>query len=432
MEINFILGRAGTGKTEYIKRSISQKISDPRKKIICLAYTHSAVRNLRERIGNAEKIEFKTLHSFFRISPDNMPRGPLKLFNFVYIDEISLIDKTMLERCLLSLISLNKTKEKINVYLVGDVLQLGAVNTSEQSETIDRKTLAKLLTATELTSNTKEQTSETLTEINKRLDVIFHLSRLPVFSDFVEKYKGQTIILRKNFRQNNYLINLLNSIIFRNDLKEIIKNAIPFRAAVEMLRQSLSEPAECPKVVFIASTYNTLKNVNFKVRENFGETFENHGFLFTSGETVYITKNETNRNASESTYKNGDFFKIVEKGGVIIYEKNDKLKNKNKIIFDNPPAVPAYLYTFHKSQGLEFSSVIICVDNLFLFPMLYTGITRAHSGERLNGNLNPVYFTSVFHDLPGMSPDYLAKIINTGGDEIRAINRIFYDNPASD
>ena len=39
--------------------------------------------------------------------------------------------------------------------------------------------------------------------------------------------------------------------------------------------------------------------------------------------------------------------------------------------------MPGYLYTFHKCQGLEFDDVAICLDDLFAFPMLYTGMTRA-------------------------------------------------------
>ena len=41
------------------------------------------------------------------------------------------------------------------------------------------------------------------------------------------------------------------------------------------------------------------------------------------------------------------------------------------------PIIPAYLSTFHKSQGKTYENVIICVDDLFDFTMLYTGITRA-------------------------------------------------------
>ena len=41
------------------------------------------------------------------------------------------------------------------------------------------------------------------------------------------------------------------------------------------------------------------------------------------------------------------------------------------------PLIPAYLSTFHKSQGKTYNNVIICVDDLFDFTMLYTGITRA-------------------------------------------------------
>ena len=113
-----------------------------------------------------------------------------------------------------------------------------------------------------------------------------------------------------------------------------------------------------------------------------------------------------------------------------------------------PIVMPSYLYTFHKSQGLEFDNVAICIDDLFDFSMLYTGITRARK--------NVIFFTMnsmIYKDIEEMIKEtlkldsikdiytqcltdnalhksiqeILQKYINSGTLELNAINNIYKD-----
>jgi ATP-dependent exoDNAse (exonuclease V) alpha subunit len=111
-----------------------------------------------------------------------------------------------------------------------------------------------------------------------------------------------------------------------------------------------------------------------------------------------------------------------------------------------PIALPTYLYTFHKSQGLEFDNVAICIDDLFEFPMLYTGITRARRNVKfftMNSMLYTeldAFFGTTFNNSKMASFNdnlltdankrnalnvILSKYINNGSVEINAIKNIY-------
>ena len=113
-----------------------------------------------------------------------------------------------------------------------------------------------------------------------------------------------------------------------------------------------------------------------------------------------------------------------------------------------PIVMPSYLYTFHKSQGLEFDNVAVCIDDLFEFPMLYTGITRARKNVVFftmnsmiyrdieetvkkiikHDSLKDIYMRcSIDHDLQKSIQEILQKYINSGTLELNAINNIYKD-----
>ena len=74
IKIIAINGVAGTSKTTTLANIISKLIG--KAKYIGLAFTHHAVHNLykaasRQSKNNAKRSRFKTIHSFFRINPEN-------------------------------------------------------------------------------------------------------------------------------------------------------------------------------------------------------------------------------------------------------------------------------------------------------------------------------------------------------------------------
>ena len=60
-----------------------------------------------------------------------------------------------------------------------------------------------------------------------------------------------------------------------------------------------------------------------------------------------------------------------------------KFKYNDVIYYSYFPILPNNLITYHKAQGKTIDNVILCVDNVFEFSMLYTGLTRAKNNVLL-------------------------------------------------
>ena len=110
---------------------------------------------------------------------------------------------------------------------------------------------------------------------------------------------------------------------------------------------------------------------------------------------------------------NGNLYEIIAVNGKEILAKD--LENGKLSSFHYPwKFYSSSLYTFHKSQGLTFTNVIVCTDDLFEFQMLYTGITRASSSVK--------FFSCKPKD---MRNEYLMK--RSGESEIKVLRELFKD-----
>ena len=95
MILKFIIGSAGTGKTTTLINSVNACNGSA----VVLAYTHSAVNNIRERLNKpAEELNLnssveavETLHKYFQIDFDNNVHKTKDFTKFIFIDEFSLI-----------------------------------------------------------------------------------------------------------------------------------------------------------------------------------------------------------------------------------------------------------------------------------------------------------------------------------------------------
>lgn len=417
LTINIIIGKAGTGKTNYIKESIKRKpVSNL---FICTAFTHSAVNNIRDRLSDLTSdslIKFKTLHSLFRISRDNIPIGILGKddFDYLYVDEFSLIDKNLFEKCILSLHKLSIKKRTI--FIIGDILQLGSISNIYSENIISKSLLENFMTKLNNTIITNNYSTKSI------VDIIFHLSRLPIYSELVEKYTENTVVLTKNYRQydSTNLNNFINNLFFdtkednnNNAISQVIDNIIDMDTVVKYIREN--------NYVFIGSSYDLLYKINEQVRitdknvkimdfSNKNNKKSNRLYLIPN-ETVYMMENS--QDDQQLLYHNGEVVIFTDSTeDVVLLRKCDK----NEEFYANVQIImPTYLYTFHKCQGLEFNNVIVCIDNLFAFPMLYTGMTRARKNIKFYTKCN------------GLSKETLIELFsNAGINEINVIDKVFY------
>ena len=87
--IKFILGKAGTGKTTSILNSLKNYES-----VLCIAYTHSAVENLRSKSDKENQWVFMTIHKYLKLPINKIIYRKLKeyeRYDYIVIDEVSLI-----------------------------------------------------------------------------------------------------------------------------------------------------------------------------------------------------------------------------------------------------------------------------------------------------------------------------------------------------
>ena len=109
IKTKFILGEAGTAKTSTIINTLNE-LND----YVCLALTHSAVKNMCNKFitkyeiilddKNNQYLEthFKTIHSFFRLKFDENGNEIYQLHQnieiptYIFIDEISLVPLTII------------------------------------------------------------------------------------------------------------------------------------------------------------------------------------------------------------------------------------------------------------------------------------------------------------------------------------------------
>ena len=125
--IKFVLGKAGTGKTTSILHSLIEL----NKSVLCLAYTHSAVENLRNKcenksVSNENQWVFKTIHKYLKLPINKIIYRKIadyEIYDYIIIDEISLIPLDIIN------ILFNLSNYFINTkfIFIGDLLQLPSI-----------------------------------------------------------------------------------------------------------------------------------------------------------------------------------------------------------------------------------------------------------------------------------------------------------------
>ena len=197
IQTNFILGEAGTAKTTTIINTICNLNN-----FICLAYTHSAVNNLRTKYiqnpnhDNDFINNFKTIHSYFKINIDKNGQEifrsnlNLNLPLYIFIDELSLIPLHIIEFIYSALnYNLNLLNDKkIILTFVGDLLQLNPINIEKQMINIDNFKLLR---------NFKSNFQESLL-------IASHLSNNIFTTDYYQK--GNKMILTQNFLKQKKML----------------------------------------------------------------------------------------------------------------------------------------------------------------------------------------------------------------------------------
>lgn len=391
MKITIISGDAGTGKTYYLAKFI-ESIKD--KKFHCLAFTHSALNNLWQTYhylypnSNVHRDVFSTIHSFFRINPEvnRIGKFTYQKYDYIIIDEYSLI----------SIALFNMIKDVLNEYcdnliICGDYKQL---RTIDYKKSIDYVDLDKYLNIFDSLDKDK-------------IDAICHYENSILSLPFIKNNTKENIILTEQKRNNNIVSSIIDNLCFHDgNYKSLI---ITKPTLFECISHGFT---------FIASRYDYLQEIHEFVSTRLGKKLiiNQHGIpnnigleklYLENGDKIIITENIK---YGDEIITNGDEFTFIDYSNNLLYLQDDndnsvilsplgkgkKLgrdKNNDYLYF---PILPSNMITYHKSQGKTYENVVLCIDRLFDFTMLYTGLSRAKSNVLLfsvDGN-NDIPFTA--------------------------------------
>ena len=354
-KVAIVYGSAGTGKSTLINY-ISNVFKDKNK--LFLAHTHSAINNLRRKIGD-DSGEFKTITKFLE---ENAKGNTHEKVDILIIDECSIISnrdmKRLLERC-----------EFDCVVLVGDVFQIQSICFGNwfdiASKFIDQKAIFEL----ESVYRTKDENLLTLWNKVRKVDYDILENLLPVgYSSRLDESifslaEKDEIILCLNYG-GLYGVNNINRLLqMNNPNKEIGWGTGIYKIGDPVLFNEKSP--------FSPVIYNNAKGyiVNIEVEER---------KIWFEVELDY--KIETVNEA----YSDLKLMGVSERGNSIVGFYVEKYKSADEEYDDSRTVVPfqiAYAVSIHKAQGLEYKSVKIVITNeveeRITHNIFYTAITRA-------------------------------------------------------
>lgn len=343
-----IYGSAGCGKTELIK-IISDILSTL--KIVFIAKTNPAVENMKIRIPNKSNFKFMTIDKYLSIDIDS---------DLLIIDECSTVDNFDMKELL-------ETKKIKRIILVGDIYQIESIKFGNWFKFA--KNLLPQKCKYELTDTfrtTEDELKELWGKVRKNEnDIIEYLSNHNMstddFSSLFEKEADDEIILCLNY-DGPYGINSINKYL-QSDNPEINYEwgINTYKIGDQVLFNDLNR--------FSPVLYNNLKGVIVNINKKNDEIiFDILVNIIIDDDLAHdIGLEIVNKDAISTTIR----FSVYE-------NTNEDGEDKKECIV---PFVVAYATSIHKSQGLEYDSVKIVLNNeieeVISINIFYTAITRA-------------------------------------------------------
>ncbi len=326
--IKILQGGPGTGKTTVVNVMLKYiNILDPEKKIVLCAPTGSAAQNLAKKTG----LSARTIHKTINYTPYGDSLGTVDNLDadVIIADEVSMLDEELFY------LLLKACPNNCLILLIGDSDQLPSVNPGNVLN--DLKLIENIDTYT-LTQTFRQKEGSTI-----------------VSNAYKVKNRDTSLELGDDF-----LIESLNS------SKAVEDYAIKYLKNIDDLMCLCPVKKKDAGTIAINQRYSpnsSQKKIKF------------HDHYYHLNDKVIFTNNN---------YKLG-FFNGEDGVIVGIDSFGIKVKTVNNVydidISDMKDLLPAYAITIHKSQGSEYSDVMVLLTKeatrFVNSQMLYTAITRA-------------------------------------------------------
>jgi len=340
-----ITGGPGVGKTTIVN-SILKILEAKNLRILLAAPTGRAAKRLLESTG----LEAKTLHRLLEFDP--VERGfkrdqtnPLEC-DLLVIDESSMVDAQLMYS-LLKAVPL-----AASVILVGDVNQLPSVGAGQVlSDIIDSQTIPVVI----------------LNEIFRQAKTSKIITNAHAINN------GSMPDLSNDLAGDFFFVNAETPEDARQKIIEIVKHRIPKRWKYQPITDV---QVLCPANVGGIGA----KSLNIELQKALNpsalEKVERFGITFATGDKVMQVQNNYDKEVF-----NGDigFIKDIQsedKELVISFDERDVVYDFDEL----DEVVLAYACSIHKSQGSEYTAVVIpvMVQHFMMLQrnLIYTGVTR--------------------------------------------------------
>lgn len=366
-----LTGGPGTGKTTTVK-GIIQLMESRGLKVALAAPTGRAAQRMEELTGSEAKTIHRLLEVEYKEGENHQTfvhnlKNPLE-YDAVIVDELSMVDVTLFS-ALLDALPLH-----CRLIMVGDQNQLppvGAGNVLKdmiESEVIPVVTLDKVFR--------QAMQSRIITNAHR----VVH-GEMPVFDNSNE---SDFFLLKENSKYNA-----------GKKILDLVTERIPSAYGYDVMRdiQVLcpSRKGECG-----TQTINAILQAKLNPPSPMKQEIRYQGYILREGDRVMQIKN----NYDVPWFKDKDSGTGVFNGDIGILSVIDKANDQIVVSYDDKEAMYsienvkelelAYAMTVHKSQGSEFSAVVMPV--LSVPPLLayrnlfYTALTRAKNLLILVGN----------------------------------------------
>lgn len=436
VKITLIYGRAGTGKSTTLAQMIKKCVVGGQSFIVLTA-THSSLNNIYTIVegyvtGDPSVLpefdlrsHFRTIYSYFRIDYERgLVAGCVNVPRYIFIDEFSLINKTLFKKMLFSIES--KAVGNVNLVLTGDMLQLNAIYKDKQYVSFHKL--------------------HRLCHLSKKIPMLMvpviehvHLSIFGLKNMMKRAVKKQLTV---NYRNSTYVGSVLNAIYSKDE-----KFAYPF----------VDDVNECVALidqgyVFISSMYKYIQGVYDALNKVWREcrndvrTFD-QPITFRAGlkrlhlypgiEVMVTATSKFKGVDGTPLYYNGEYVRwfgeMSVDGTIVCINSQGQRVEIAQEVDDSVPCMPTYyplipraLITVHKSQGQTIDNVIVCIDDVFDMCMLYTAITRAKNDVRFyttkgakdrQARLFAAAYTAEFRQLTALLAEMNGKTIEDKDDD---------------
>jgi exodeoxyribonuclease V alpha subunit len=345
-KVAVVTGGPGVGKTTLIN-SVLKILLEKRVNILLVAPTGRAAKKLSEATGR----EATTIHRLLKRNPAQEFHKSITInCDLLIVDEVSMLDIPLMHAILKAL------PENSSLLLVGDVDQLPSVGPGQ--------VLSDII-------NSEGITVVHLTEIfrqNKGSNIITNAHRI--------NQGDMPIIDNTNTNNDFYFLPCDFPELAVEKIVELVKNRLPakFKFSPQLDIQVL-----CPMIRGEIGTGNLNLELQNALTPYMSDESELQAFgnIFRQGDKVMQISN----NYDKDVY-NGDI------GIIIAVDKNEREITINfdskQVVYEYDELdeiVHAYATTIHKSQGSEYSAVIIPIMmqhyKMLQRNLIYTAVTRA-------------------------------------------------------